>query len=308
MLQVWQGKEKFLHQNIKTGNLVGQPAKPGPEADEDQIDRSSTGNNGQAHSNHLGLLEDWHDDQEATDEEEHDGEDQVDSDRSLEVRLFPPEIENTEDWESDEEWIYEGGEVDEDEDVRGDEEGEGDDAEHDQAGDGCDVFDVDQSHTARHVSVTSSNKKQSRGGEYPAVDSSECAAGHEERNDPSHHAEHFVPEGDRHGAGGEDLGWREDGEVGDVGEEVDDGDEGEGDVDGSRQVLVWLLQLLRDKVETIPASKAEETRVEGESNPAQGTRGALHTQTSEEASSHWHHSGDIFITEKSTQVKVTFIF
>ena len=121
------------------------------------------------------------------------------------------------------------------------------------------MLDVDQSHAPGHVPVTGSDKEQSGGGEYSAVDSSECRAGHEERNDPPHHPEHLVPEGHRHGAGAEDLGGREDGEVGDVGEEVDEGDEGEGDVDGSREVLVWFLQFLRDKVEIIPASEAEES-------------------------------------------------
>ena len=150
------------------------------------------------------------------------------------------------------------------------------------------MLDVDQSHATGHVAATGPDKEQSGGGEYPAVDSPESAAGHEERNDPPHDAEHLVPEGHRHGAGGEDLGGREDGEVGNVGEEVDDGDEGERDVDGARQVLVRLLQLLRDKVEIIPASKAEQTGVEGESNPAQRTGRVLKTETSAESSSHLH--------------------
>ena len=41
------------------------------------------------------------------------------------------------------------------------------------------------------------------------------------------------------------------------------------------QVLVRVLDLLGDKVEAVPAGVAEEPRVEGESNPAQGTRGVL---------------------------------
>ena len=97
MFQVWQCEEEFLHQNIKTGNLVVEPPQSGPEADEDEIDWSSTGNDGQANPDNLGLLEDWHDDQEATDEEEHDGKDEVNSDRSLQLRLLPSEEENTED-------------------------------------------------------------------------------------------------------------------------------------------------------------------------------------------------------------------
>ena len=280
MFHVWERIEKFLEHNIKTGNLVGQPAQPRPETDEDEIDRNPAGNDGETHSNDLRLLEDRHDDQEAADEEEHDGEDEVDSDRSLQCRLFPPEVENTEDRESDEERLHEGGEVDEYEDVRGGEEGEGDDGEEHQAGDGRDILDVDQSHTPGHVAVTSPHKEQSGGGEYPAVDGSEGAAGHEEGNDPPHQPEHLVAEGHGHGAGGEDLGGREDGEVCEVGEEVDDGDERQGDVDGSRQVLVGLLQFLRDEVEVIPASKTEQTGVERERNPTKGTRRVLQTLTS----------------------------
>ena len=83
MFQVWKCEEKFLHQKIKAGNLVVEPAQPGPEADEDKIDWGSTGDDGQSNSDHLGLLKDWHDDQEATDEEEKDWEYQINSDRPL---------------------------------------------------------------------------------------------------------------------------------------------------------------------------------------------------------------------------------
>ena len=41
-------------------------------------------------SAHLRLLEDWHQDEEAADDEEDDGQDDVHLDRSLQVGLFPP--------------------------------------------------------------------------------------------------------------------------------------------------------------------------------------------------------------------------
>ena len=83
-------------------------------------------------SAHLRLLEDWHQDEEAADDEEDDGQDDVHLDRSLEVGLFPPvthflkasavaalpEVEETTDGKSDEEGFDKGGEVDENVDIR----------------------------------------------------------------------------------------------------------------------------------------------------------------------------------------------
>ena len=67
-----------------------------------------------------------------------------------------------------------------------------------------------------------------------------------------------------HSFGGQDLSRGEHGEVGHVGEQVDDGHQRHGDADGARQVLGRLLDLLGDKVEAVPAGVAEEPGVEGQ--------------------------------------------
>ena len=67
------------------------------ELDEEQVDGDSADDDGEADADNLRLLEHWHEDKEATDEEEQDGEDDVDPDGSFQVRLLPSEIENSRD-------------------------------------------------------------------------------------------------------------------------------------------------------------------------------------------------------------------
>ena len=69
-----------------------------------------------------------------------------------------------------------------------------------------------------------------------------------------------------HGLGAEDLWNTEGGVEGDVGEGVHDSHEDDGDSYGSRQVSHWVLKLLDDKVEIIPAIVSKEAGVEGEGN------------------------------------------
>ncbi len=49
-----------------------------------------------------------------------------------------------------------------------------------------------------------------------------------------------------------------------VGQDVDDGDQGAGDGDGTRQVLDGILELLDDEVQVVPAIVGEQSRVEGQ--------------------------------------------
>ena len=73
-----------------------------------------------------------------------------------------------------------------------------------------------------------------------------------------------------HCTGRQQLCRREDSKVGHVSQHVDDGDHGQGDVDCTGQVLVWLLQFFSDKIKIIPASVAKKPRVERQGNPTRG--------------------------------------
>ena len=71
------------------------------------------------------------------------------------------------------------------------------------------------------------------------------------------------------GRGGNHVARREEGEVGYVDEDVDDGDEGYGDEDGERHVAARLLDLLGDKVELVPAIVGPQGGVAGQSKGAE---------------------------------------
>ena len=109
--------EQLLKQEIKAGNSRVQEGDLRSVSVEENEDRNSTDDDGNTNSNYFRFLKDRHEDKEATDEEEDDGEDQVDFDGSLQVRLLPPEVENSGDRDHDEERLNKGGEVDEDEDI-----------------------------------------------------------------------------------------------------------------------------------------------------------------------------------------------
>ena len=68
----------------------------------------------------------------------------------------------------------------------------------------------------------------------------------------------------------QDLCGSEHSEVGNVGEHVDGGDERQGDVDGSGQVMSWILQLFCYKRHVVPAGVAEQTGVEGKGYVSRG--------------------------------------
>ena len=55
--------------------------------------------------------------------------------------------------------------------------------------------------------------------------------GNESRHDRGEHAEHAVGEGDRDGVAGKHGGRTKNGQVGDVGGDVDEGDQGKGNID-----------------------------------------------------------------------------
>ena len=79
-----------------------------------------------------------------------------------------------------------------------------------------------------------------------------------------------------HSVGGQDLCWGEDSKVGHIGQQVDHSNQGQRDVDGSRQILVRLLQLLGHKVQVVPARVGEQPRVEGESQMPRGKVTVFH--------------------------------
>ena len=56
-----------------------------------------------------------------------------------------------------------------------------------------------------------------------------------------------------------DLLGRHQTQVGDVGHDVDDGDDGDGDVDGARHVTCRVDHLLSDEVQEVPASQVAQT-------------------------------------------------
>ena len=70
--------------------------------------------------------------------------------------------------------------------------------------------------------------------------------GNESRHDRSEHAEHAVGEGDRDGVAGKHGGGTENGQVGDVGRDVDEGDQGKGNIDRPAGLgrLTLLLHVL----------------------------------------------------------------
>ena len=70
----------------------------------------------------------------------------------------------------------------------------------------------------------------------------------------------------------DDLDGREDGEVGDEGEDVDGGGEGDPDGDGERQIPARVLDLLRDKVEVVPPVVGPQAGEEGQGDGAGGDR------------------------------------
>ena len=72
------------------------------------------------------------------------------------------------------------------------------------------------------------------------------------------------------GLGGDDVAGREEGEVGDVDEYVDDGDEGDGYEDGEGHVAPRLLDLLGDKVELVPPVVGPQGGVAGQGQGAEG--------------------------------------
>ena len=72
------------------------------------------------------------------------------------------------------------------------------------------------------------------------------------------------------GLGGNDVAGREEREVGDVDEYVDDGDEGDGDEDCEGHVAPRLLDLLGDKVELVPPVVGPKGGVAGQGQGAEG--------------------------------------
>ena len=86
-----------------------------------------------------------------------------------------------------------------------------------------------------------------------AAESAERGHSDEERNDEAiAEAEHAIGEGDGDGVGGNHGDGIEHREVGDIGQDVEDGDERERYVDGSREALVGVPKFLRHEVEVIP--------------------------------------------------------
>ena len=69
---------------------------------------------------------------------------------------------------------------------------------------------------------------------------------------------------------GDDVAGREEGEVGDVDEYVDYGDEGDGYEDGEGHVAPRLLDLLGDKVELVPPVVGPQGGVASQSQGAKG--------------------------------------
>ena len=70
--------------------------------------------------------------------------------------------------------------------------------------------------------------------------------GNESRHDRSEHAEHAVGKGDRDGVAGKHGGGTKNGQVGDVGGDVDEGDQGKGNIDRPAGLgrLTLLLHVL----------------------------------------------------------------
>ena len=67
------------------------------------------------------------------------------------------------------------------------------------------MFDVDESHAPGHVTTPSSYKEESGAGEDATIHCSKGGASNKEGDDPAHHSEHLVTEGDSHSIGGENL-------------------------------------------------------------------------------------------------------
>ena len=70
----------------------------------------------------------------------------------------------------------------------------------------------------------------------------------------------------------DNVAGREESEVGDVDEYVDDGDEWDRDEDGKGHVAARLLDLLGDKVELVPTVVGPEGGVASQSQGAKGQR------------------------------------
>ena len=96
-----------------------------------------------------------------------------------------------------------------------------------------------------------------------ATETTERGDGDEQRDDEAvAEAEHAVGEGDGHRVGGDHGDGIEHREVGDIGQDVEDGDERERYVDGPREVLVGVAKLLRHEVEVIPSGVGVDARIE----------------------------------------------
>lgn len=93
----WNSKEKLLNCGVQHFDQGGQPCWPVCPVDEEKVNWNPTEYQTEPDTNHLRLFEDRHEDQEAADDEEDDGKNDVHFDRPLEIWLFPSEIEKSAD-------------------------------------------------------------------------------------------------------------------------------------------------------------------------------------------------------------------
>jgi hypothetical protein len=86
------------------------------------------------------------------------------------------------------------------------------------------------------MAVPGADKEQPRTCENRTVQRSKSRTSDEQRHQPGKHSKHFVTESDGDGEGSLNVVGRENGEVSDVGADVDDGDDGDADTNGTREV------------------------------------------------------------------------
>ena len=114
----------------------------------------------------------------------------------------------------------------------------------------ADVLLTNQRKHPRQVILTSSHEEKPRRGHDVGVDGSEGGHRHKDRHQVKEDEGNLGAVGDRHGTGCHDLSGREDDDVGQVGEEVEHGDDNHGDADGHRNGLGQrLLHFFNDLTE-----------------------------------------------------------
>lgn len=112
------------------------------------------------------------------------------------------------------------------------------------------------------MAIACAHKEQARRCEYATVQSAESGQGHGKGHYPRETTQNPVSKGNGNCIGSEQLVRREHGEVGNVGQHVDDGHHGQRYVDCSRQVSERIFQFFSDKVQVIPVLTKNELVVQ----------------------------------------------